>query len=115
MQDLQPIHIQKYFTVKIKGTKDIKGLSPNTVAKHKTVIDESLKYALKQWLIKDNSMLRAICPSRVEYVPKYYDAEQLQALFKKTSDSVINPAILLAGTYGLRRSEVLRLQWADVK
>jgi integrase len=34
--------------------------------------------------------------------------------FEKADDSVIKPAILLAATYGLRRSEVLGLTWKAV-
>jgi integrase len=114
LQELTPSHIQKYFTSKIKGSKDKKGLSPNTAAKHKTVINETLNLALKQGLINNNPMLRVTVPPRVEYVPSYYDAEQLQALFEKADDSVIKPAILLAATYGLRRSEVLGLAWKAI-
>ena len=58
--DVKPIHIQKYFIEKVTGTDGKKGLSPNTLAKHKTVINETLKYALKQDYIRDGSCLKTV-------------------------------------------------------
>ena len=112
--DIKPMHLQKYFKAKHKGTDNVKGLSANTLAKHKTVLNETFKYAIKNKLVKDNPMISVQCPTQTEYVAKYYDAGQLKELFAKTDYSIINPVIQLAGTYGLRRSEVLALSWGTV-
>ena len=114
LQNIQAIHIQKYFASKIKGIDSEKALSSNSVLKHKAIINGALNYALQQGLIKNNPMSQVICPRKVEYVPSPYNTTQLQMLFEKIKGTNIEPVIRLAATYGLRREEVLGLKWSAI-
>ncbi len=110
LKNLQPLDLQKFYSIKLN-----EGLSPNTVLKIHTNIHKCLKYAMVTLnLIAFNPADRVILPRKQKFIGKYFDADQLQSLFFAVKGDPIEPAVVLAATYGLRRSEVLGLKWNAV-
>ena len=113
IQDLQPIHLQKYYEFKHKGDESVgeKGLSANSLRKHHANIKKSLDYAVRMNLIPFNPADRIVLPKKDKYHAKYYSVEQLEKLFEVCLGTPIESAVYIAGHYGLRRGEVLGLKW----
>ncbi|MBE6906851.1 MAG: site-specific integrase [Ruminococcaceae bacterium] len=110
LKNLQPLDLQKFYSIKLN-----EGLSPNTILKIHTNIHKCLKYAMVTInLITFNPADRVILPRKQRFIGKYFDADQLQSLFFAVKGDPIEPAVVLAATYGLRRSEVLGLKWDAV-
>ncbi|MEM1486356.1 tyrosine-type recombinase/integrase [Oscillospiraceae bacterium PP1C4] len=110
LQKLQPLQLQKFYAVKME-----EGLSASTIIKIHTNIHKCLQYAMVTLnLIPYNPADRVALPKKQKFIGKYFDGEQLQALFQTVKDEPIGPAVVLAGSYGLRRSEVLGLRWDAV-
>ncbi|MCC8022297.1 MAG: site-specific integrase, partial [Clostridiales bacterium] len=109
LADLQPRQLQAFYL----HLQDL-GLSANTVIKHHTNIHKALDYAVRMNLIPYNPSERVVLPKRQKYMASYYDAEQVQALLERIKGEDIYPCVFLAAFYGLRRSEVLGLQWGDI-
>lgn len=50
-------------------------------------------------------------PKSSPYIADYYKPSELKQLFEIVKDDILELPILFAGTYGLRRSEVLGVKW----
>lgn len=109
LQDLEPIHIQQYYKSKID-----EGLSGNTVKHHHANIHKALQYALKLNWIAYNPADRVELPKVKEFMVNFYNDRQIKELLSQIKGDVIETPVLLAATYGLRRSEVLGLKWDAV-
>ena len=53
-------------------------------------------------------------PKQERYQSHYYTAEQLQSLFDAVQDDPLYPLVKITALYGLRRSELLGLQWDSI-
>lgn len=109
VQDVKPMHIEKYCTEKIND-----GLSPNTVIKHLAVIRTALQDAVKNGIIRTNPADLVEKPKRVKPKHDYYKQDELQKLLAVVKDTNIEVPVFLAIVFGLRRSEVLGLTWSAV-
>ena len=110
LQKLQPLHLQKFYAAKMK-----EGLKGTTILKIHTNIHKCLDYAMVTLnLIPYNPADRVTLPKKQKFVGKFYDTDQLNALFQAVKGEPLEPVVLLAANYGLRRSEVLGLRWEDV-
>lgn len=108
--------IQAYFDYKAAhGRKDGHGgLSPKTLHLHKNVLRLAFKEAMRHRLISTNpcDLVRLPKLERREY--EWYNAKEIAALFDAIKDEPLFPLIETTVMYGLRRSEVLGLQWKSV-
>lgn len=113
LQDLQPIHLQKYYDSKYKKNKSEsgKGLSGNSLRKHHANIKTALDYAVRMNLIANNPADRIMLPKKEKFYASYYTVEQLEKLFEVCLGTPIESAVYIAANYGLRRGEVLGLKW----
>lgn len=113
LQDVTLPILQAYFDEKARsGRKDGKGgLSARSLILHKNIIYQSLNEAVKNGLLPSNPCQFLILPRTERYEASYYTAEQLQTLFDAIQDAPIAPLVRIAALYGLRRSELLGLQW----
>jgi integrase len=113
LQDLQPLHLQKYYQDKFKGNEStaVKGLSAITLSKHHANIKKALDYAVRMKLISFNPADRIQLPKKDKYHANYYTVEQLEKLFEVCLGTPIESAVYIAAHYGLRRGEVLGLKW----
>jgi integrase len=113
LQELQPIHLQKYYEFKHKKDKSTgeKGLSANTLRKHHANIKSALDYAVRMNLIPFNPADRIHLPKKEKFHASYYTVEQLERLFEICQGTPIESAVYIASHYGLRRGEVLGVKW----
>lgn len=109
VQDVKPMHIEKYCAEKIND-----GLSPNTVIKHLAVIRTALQDAVKNGIIRTNPADLVEKPKRVKPKHDYYKQDELQKLLAVVKGTNIEVPVFLAIVFGLRRSEVLGLTWSAV-
>jgi len=118
-----PVHevtaraIAMYFAKKSAGDLEngVKPLSAATLADHKTVISGSLKYAVTiMKVIKENLSSDVLPPKREHQAPKFFKEDELNKVFELIQGNPIAPAVILAGSYGLRRGEVLGLKWSAI-
>jgi len=53
-------------------------------------------------------------PQQQRYPYKYFNAQQLDALFEAIRDDPLYPLVKITSLYGLRRSELLGLKWDSI-
>lgn len=105
-----PRCIQDFYTYCMEEEK----LSPNTVIHYHANIRKCLQYAYRVGLINSNPADRVEKPRKQPYVPNYYTASELEALFRAFHGDPLELPVKLASFYGLRRSEVLGLKWSEI-
>jgi integrase len=113
LQELQPMHLQKYYEAKYQDDKMTgkKGLSAKTLRRHHANIRSALNFGVRMNLIPFNPADRIVLPKQEKFNASYYTVEQLEKLFEVCLGTPIESAVYLAAHYGLRRSEVLGLKW----
>jgi integrase len=118
LQSLEPYHIETYFAQKRKsGRRDDKegGLSENTLNKHYITLNNALNRAVKLKLIKYNPM-QAIDPPK----PEKKEAPVMSKLeYEKLLNVLKNDLLMFTFVFtelmtGMRKSEILGLEWPDV-
>ena len=89
------------------------GLKGSSADKHYTLFKLSFARAVRKKIIKktDNPMTDVPKPKIEPYIADYYKPSELKMLFDIVRDDIIEVPVLFAGTYGLRRSEVLGIKW----
>ena len=108
--------LQQYIDLKhSRGRLDGKGgLSPKSLRAHKNIISQALDMAVKNKLISSNPCQFVILPPLVRYESTFYNDKQLKDLFCALRDDPIFPMVKITALYGLRRSELLGLQWDSI-
>ena len=101
-----PKYIQDYYQHGLNS-----GLSPNTVIRRHANVRKALQHAFQLDLIKSNPADKIERPKQEKFNASYYTEEELIKLFEVSKGDPMELAIILAGFYGLRRSEVLGLKW----
>lgn len=109
IQDVKPMHIEKYCTDKIDS-----GLKPNTVIKHFAIIRTAMQDAVKNGIIRINPADLAEKPKKAKPKNDFYNKDELQKLLAISKGTNIEVPIFLAIVYGLRRSEILGLTWSAI-
>ncbi|WP_342476560.1 site-specific integrase [Paenibacillus sp. FSL H7-0350] len=107
LQKLQPGHIQQYY----KYLMDDKQRSPNTVHKHHACIRKALDYGLKQQFVHRNVSDAVTLPKKERFVGQSYTRDQLNILLDRVENTKLELPVYLAGYLGLRREEIVGLQW----
>ena len=108
--------LQAYFDEKAaNGRKDGKGgLSPASLRRLKNIVNQTLNEAVKNGLLSTNPCQFVILPKEERYQSQFYTASQMQALFDAIEGDPLSPLVRIAALYGLRRSELLGLQWDSI-
>lgn len=117
LQDITKDNLQAYIDEKAQnGRLDNKGgLSGKSLKLHRNIINQTLNEALKSELITSNPCQWVKLPQIIRREPTFYSAEQVEKLLSSiTNDSVFYLLVKITATYGLRRSEVLGLQWNSI-
>ena len=107
--DLKPIHIDSYYTYLLKS-----GCTANTVRHHHANIRKALKYAVMQNMIPYNPADRVELPKMKPYEAEIFSLEELVKILESVKNTTIEPAIILAVYYAMRRSEICGLCWEDI-
>ena len=92
----------------------LKTVSANTVIHYHANIRKALQDAYKNDLIPCNYADKAHRPKKADFVSNYYNRDELLILFQAIKGQKIEFAVLMAGYYGLRRSEIIGLKWSNV-
>lgn len=90
------------------------GLSPRSLKLHKNILNQALSMAVKNNHILTNPCQFVTLPQIVPYESKYYTSDQIRNLFEKLHDDPMLPVVKITAIYGLRRSELLGLQWSSI-
>ena len=93
------------------------GLSENTLLHYQTIMNQTLRKAVKEKLIPLNPYAvldKDVKPSHTRFVPETYDVSDLERLFTAMQGDPLALFILMDVTYGLRRSELLGLKWSAI-
>ena len=101
--------IEKYYQTLRK-----KGLSESTIARQHRLINAAFNQAKKEKLITENIMEGVKTPSEEYHEVNFYDIDQMTDLLRVAKDWKIYTEILFACFLGLRRGEVLGLQWKNI-
>ena len=89
-------------------------LSGKSVRNYLTVLSQVFDDAMRKQILDNNgknpvSMVKK--PKKKRFKPAFYTESQMKTLFETVKDEPLGPMIIIAGNYGLRRSEVLGLKW----
>lgn len=108
--------LQQYFNEKFKsGRVDGNGgLSPKTLRHFKNVINQTLGFALKNELIVQNPCQFVELPKVQRYDYKFYNLDEINALFDAIKDERLYSLYLITSMYGLRKSEALGIKWDSI-
>ena len=105
--DLSVVHIQTFYNELMTKYN----LSANTVIHHHALIRKCLDYAFKMDIIPCNPADKIQRPKIEQFISSFYTESELNTLFEKSKNDPLELIILVTAFYGLRRSEVLGLQW----
>ena len=116
LQEVNRHHLQAYIDEKAaSGRKNGKGgLSARSLRLHKNILNQTLTEAVKADLLPANPCQYVDLPSVQRYEAHYYTAQQLQELLELIRDDPLYPLVKITAIYGLRRSELLGLQWDSI-
>ncbi len=108
LTELKTKDIQEFYNERLKS------VSARTVIHYHVVIHKALKHATKAGMIPVNPAQHVDRPKVNKYVGNYYDENELKTLFDIIKGDSIELPILFGAYYGLRRSEVIGLQWSAI-
>ncbi|WP_124098192.1 site-specific integrase [Ruminococcus sp. Marseille-P6503] len=109
ISEITPEILEEYYALKFKS-----GLSGATLAKHHSNINSALKDAVKNKIISRNAAIFAERPGIAKYNGEFLSSEQFKIVLNHLRNSKIYTPVIIAGSMGLRRSEVLGLRWSDI-
>ena len=109
LQKLTALMIQNLY-----GELKTKGLSPRSIKYVHTNLRAALQYLYKMRYISLNPADFATPPKQIKAKSDFYTEDEVLELLEAAKGNDIYMQILLAVGLGLRRGEVLALQWADV-
>ncbi|MEA1902871.1 MAG: tyrosine-type recombinase/integrase [Actinomycetota bacterium] len=114
---LRPHHLEALYDRKLHPTDGRKPLAPKTVLEIHLIIRGALNDAVRRGIVTRNVAYVAHAP-KLRAIPKVeqqaWTAQQLQGFLREAAGHRLFPALWLIATTGLRRSELLGLQWKDV-
>jgi len=108
LDNLTPLHIQKYYAAKLKK------IGSNTVLKHHTFIRSALAYACKMKLITENVTDLVEKPEKQKFIGSFYNQEEIGKLLAIIKNTPIEAPVIFAIYYGLRRSEIIGIKWEAI-
>lgn len=113
ISELTPEAIEDYYKFKL----NVDNLSGLTIKKHHSNIKLALKDAVKNRIISYNPADLTDKPMIKKFRGSYLNDSELQKILNKLNDTpnnIINLPVTIAAYMGLRRSEVLGLQFNDI-
>jgi integrase len=94
--------------------KRASGLSARTVSYIRAILRSALNAAMKQDIIVRNVASFTEAPRGEKREPKPFTLQETRTFFSAVENDRHEVGYVLAGTYGLRRGEVLGLRWSDI-
>ena len=109
LKGIRPMDIQSFYASEMD-----RGLTANTVAHYHTLIRKSLQDAYENELVPRNVADLVKKPRKEKFVAEYYNKEEMQKLFEVIKGNTLELVIYIGAYYGLRRSEIVGLKWANI-
>lgn len=108
--------IQEFYNRCMDGTlgHDIEIISSNTVIHYHANIRLALEYARKKRWVSVNEADLVTRPKKKQFIGSFYNEEELEKMFEIFKGTKLEFAVMMAAYYGLRRSEVVGLQWKNI-
>ena len=124
LSKLTPLHIQNYLNERLesgnkrpsgKGTESEKrGLSPTTARYHLILLKKALTQALRWGLVSRNVAQSVSPPKLKKFVVQPITEQQAQSFFEAIRGDRLEAFFTLSLGLGLRKGEILGLQWSSV-
>lgn len=108
LNKLKPLHIQEYYSNRLAF------LSPTTVLHHHRLLRKALNDAKGWQIIKLNPADHVEAPKPKKYKAKVLSVDEIKLLIKVLENTPLETPVLLTLFLGLRRGELLALEWADI-
>ena len=99
---------------KTKQHQQGRQLAPKTIQHIAFLVQGCLQQAVDWDIIAKNPMLKVKKPKVPRRRPKVVDRAGFNALLAKSADRRLFPVIVLAASTGMRRGELLALEWTDL-
>lgn len=114
--DLTSEDIQEFYNRCMDGTlgHDIEIISSNTVIHYHANIRLALEYARKKRWVSVNEADLVTRPKKKQYIGSFYNEDELEKMFEIFKGTKLEFAVMMAAYYGLRRSEIVGLQWKNI-
>lgn len=106
--DLNADHLQKL----VNGMHE-KGLAQRTIKLTMTVLHGAIKQAIKNNLMNKNPVESVVLPRKEKKEMQVLTLEEQKMLLKELQKNYIGRALVLSCYTGLRRGELLALEWSD--
>ncbi|MGH8946235.1 MAG: tyrosine-type recombinase/integrase [Acidimicrobiia bacterium] len=117
LRRLRPHHLERLYDEKLHPQNGGRPLAPKTVLEIHLIIRGALNDAVRRGIVTRNVALVAHAP-KVRSIQKVeqqaWTAPELQTFLREAAGHRLFPALWLLANTGLRRSELLGLQWDDV-
>ena len=110
LNEITVLDIEMFYTHEINQ----RGVSGNTVLHYHANIRKALSDAAKLKLIPYNPAAEVERPKKDNFVASYYSADELMEVLPIFANTKMELPVMLAAFYGLRRSEVIGLQWSAI-
>lgn len=117
LRRLRPEHLDRFYDSLLHPTDGHRALAPKTVYEIHLVIRGALGDAVRRGLVNRNVALHARSPLKRSFPAierKAWTADQLRAFLQAAAGHRLFPALWLAASTGMRRSELLGLEWSDL-
>lgn len=108
LQEVQTNFIQRFLSEKAKVR------SHSTVQKLRIILNEALQQAVKERRIRENPVVNTILPRAEAKEAAYLSEDNIKALLAVARNHRLYYVLVLAISTGLRRGELLGLQWQDI-
>lgn len=109
LQKIQTNDLQRYYNRKLE-----EGLSAKTVRHLSVIIREALTQAVRLKYIRNSPQAGVILPKKEKYEGKTLSQSDVLKLLKEAVDEPLYPLIMTAVLTGMRKGEILGLQWKNV-
>ena len=115
LEKLTPRHVQQMESQLLKdGGSKGRPLSPRTVLQVHRVLSKALNDAVKLGIVIRNVVDSVEPPRTTKYEAQILGWEEAHAFLDQITDPLLQTLALLAIQTGLRRSEILGLNWRDI-
>ena len=111
----KPLYKITASTIEEFKTKRLKAVSGQTVAGDLAALNVFFNLAVKRKHINENPCREVSRPRRLPQNPRrFLNENEIEALFEATKGTVFYPMVATALYAGLRRSELIWLEWKDI-
>lgn len=114
LEKLSTSALQKFYNMKLKGTAQRKQLSRRTVEYLHIIIGSALEQAYKNEMIAKNVNEFTVLPKKEEKEIEPLTIEDLEKVLRVAKETDLYSLILLEVFTGMRKGEILGLQWENV-